>query len=179
MITNRYKNLLFDLLAQPEFRVWRHVFLIGLLIPIGLSQSFFVFNSSTVIPTSTIYGFGISLAAITIALVYFNIYFLAAHFLPKSEYAGYVVFLLLSVSGFVILKQTAEYWIFSKADIIREFNWISVLDGLSNLVLYAICVASGSITISFKRWLAGNDRIESLESKKLKNSIEEIRNRIN
>src|SRR5690606_38219753 len=105
-------------------------------------------------------------------------YVLAARFLPEGEYASYVIALLISVSGFVLVKYTAEYFIFLKADIIREFNGITVLDGLSNLMLYTICIASGSITLLFKRWLAGNAEIESLESKQLKNSIEEIKNSI-
>lgn len=179
MITNRHRNLLFDVLTQPEFSLWRHVFFIVIFIPIGLSQSFFAFAGSAEIPTSTIYGFGIGLAVTIIAFVYFNIYFLASHFLPKGEFAAYVIFLLISVSGFVFLKYSGEYWILSKAGIIREINGISVLDWLSNLVLYTICIASGSITILFKRWLADNTLIENLENKQLKNTIEEIRNRIN
>lgn len=179
MITKSHKNLLFDLLTQPEFRVWRHVLFIALFIPIGLAQSFFVFAGSPEIPTSTIYGFGIGLAVTIIVFVYFNIYFLASCFLPKGEYASYVFALIISASGFVFLKYSAEYWVFSEAGIFREFNGISILDGLSNLVLYTICIASGSITILFKRWLEGNALIESLENKQLKNSIEEIRNRIN
>ncbi len=178
MLSDRHKNILFDLLTQREFRLWRHMFFIVAFFPIGLSQSFFVFDGSAEIPTNTIYGFGICLAVTIIALVYFNIYFLATHFLPGGEYASYIIALLLSVLGFVSVKYTAEYWFFSNAGIIREFNEVTVLDGLSNLMLYTICIASGSITILFKRWMADNAIIESLESKQLKNSIEEIKNRI-
>lgn len=179
MITARNKNLLFDLLTRREFRVWRHIFFIAILIPIGLSQAFFVFNGSLEIPTSTIYSFGIGMAITIIVFVYFNIYFLASRFLPIGQYASYIIALFLSVSCFILLKYTAEFWVFSKVGIAKEFNWISVLDGFSNLVLYAICIASGSITLLFKRWLASNDMIESLENKQLKNSIAEIRNRFN
>ena len=179
MITGKHKNRLFDVLSQRKFRLWRHLFFIGIIIPIGLSQSFFILADSELISTSTIYGFGICLSAAIIALVYSNIYFLASRFLPKNEYATYIIALLISVWGFVFLKYYAEYRIFSKVGIIREFNGISVLDALSNLVLYAICVAGGSIILLFNRWLAGNAAIENLESKQLKNSIEEIINRIN
>ena len=179
MIPDKHKNTLFDLLTQPGVRIWRHMFFIILFIPIGLAQSFFVFGSNVEIPTSAIYAFGIGLAVTIIAFVYFNINFLAARFLPRGEYGSYVLALVLSVSGFVFMKYSAEYYMFSRAGIFREFNGISILDALSNLVLYTICIASGSITILFKRWLAGNAMIESLENKKLKDSIEEIRNRIN
>lgn len=178
MVTNRHKNILFDFLTQPAFRLWRHLVFIVAFFPIGLSQSFFVFDGYAQIPTSTLYGFGICLALTIIAFVYVNIYVLAARFLPRGEYASYAFSLFLLVSAFVFVKYIAEYWIFSGAGIIRELNGVTVLDGLSNLMLYTICIASGSITILFKRWIADHAVIDNLESKQLKNNIEEIKNRI-
>lgn len=178
MFSDRHKNTLFDVLTQPTFRLWRHLFFIVAFFPIGLSQAFFVFDGYSEVSTDMIYTFGIALSVTIIAFVYFNIYFLAANFLSKGEYASYLIALLVSVSGLVLFKYTAEYWIFSDAGIVREFNGVTVLDALSNLMLYSICIASGSISLLFKRWIAGNEMIDSLESKQLKNNIEEIKSRI-
>lgn len=177
MLTHR-QNVLFDFLTRPGFRVWRHMLFILALIPVGLSQSFFVFGSSAEIPTSTIYSFGVCFAVITIAIVYFNSYYLAPYFLSRGEYASYFIVLLLVVSGFVLVKYMAEYWIFLNAGIMREFNGVTVLDGLSNLMTYTVCIASSSITLLFRQWMADHAKIESLENKQLKNSIDEIKNRI-
>lgn len=178
MYSDRHKNTLFDLLTKPAFRLWRHVFFIIAFFPIGLSQAFFVFDGYSEISTHTIYGFGLCLSIMIIGFVYFNIYFLASHFLSRGEYTSYLIALLASVAAFLFLKYTAEYWILSIANIYRGFNGVTLLDGLSNLTLYSICIASGSISLLFKRWLAGIEKIDDLESKQLKNSIEEIKNRI-
>lgn len=110
--------------------------------------------------------------------MYFNIYVIAYGFLPESEYASYLVSLLTSVCAFLLLKYAVEYWIFSSAGIYRTINEITFLDGLSNLALYSICIASGSISLLIKRWIADHERIEDLQGKQLKNSIDEIKNSI-
>lgn len=178
VIGDRHRNTLFDLLTQPSFRLWRHLFFIAAFFPIGLSQAFFVFDGYSQIETETIYAFGIGLSITIIAFVYFNIYVLASNFLPKAEYASYFMGLLISVCVFLLLKHSVEYWIFSNAGIYRVLNGITFLDGLSNLALYSICIASGSISLLFKRLIADHALIEDLESKQLKNSIDEIKNRI-
>lgn len=179
MVTiDRHRNRLFDLLTQPDFRLWRHLFFIAAFFPIGLSQAFFVFDGYSQIETETIYAFGIGLSITIIAFVYFNIYVVASSFLPKAEYATYFVGLLTSVCAFLLLKYSVEYWIFSNAGIYRVLNEITFLDGFSNLALYSICIASGAISLLFKRWIADHELIEDLESKQLKNSIDEIKNRI-
>lgn len=178
MFNNRDRNTLFDLLTGSDFRLWRHLLFVGAFFPIGLSQAFFVFDGYLEIETKTIYVFGIALSITIIAFVYFNIYFLASYFLPKTEYVSYSLALLSSVVTFLVLKYTVEYWIFSNVGVYREFNGITLLDGLSNLALYSICIASGAISLLFKRWIADNELIENLESKQLKNNIEEIKNRI-
>lgn len=179
MPTLHDQNVRFDFLTQSRFRVWRHLLFILVVFPVGLAQAFFVFDSHGEIPISTIYGFGTGFAIAIIGFVYFNIYYLASRFLSKGKYASYILALLLLVSGLVMVKYAAEYWIFSNVGINRTFNAITVLDGLSNLTLYAICIASGSITLLLKQLMADQARIENLENKQLKTSIDEIKNRIN
>src|SRR5690554_6851860 len=133
MLTHRHQNILFDFLTQSKFRIGRHLLFVLVFFPIGLSQAFFVFDGHPGISTNTIYVFGTTLAVTIIGFVYFNIYFLAARFLSRGEYASYIIALLLSVSGFVFIKYTAEYWVFSNAGIHREFNGVTALDWLSNL----------------------------------------------
>ncbi len=172
------KNILTDLLYRPAYRPWRHLFIVTAILATTLSQSFFVLGSSPAIPTGTIYFFGAGLAACTLAVIYVNIYLLAPHFLSQRAYASYLLALLLLVSGLVFAKYGVEYAIFADAGLHRTWNGITVLDGLSNMMLYTICVASTSIPFLFRQLVTDQAEIEHLENKRLKNSIEEIKNRI-
>ena len=172
------KNILYDFLMLQKYSVWRHALFIVVLIPIGLSQAFFALGSSEEIPTRTIYYFGMGFSTITMAIVYLNNYCLAPRFLSKGQYANYFTLLLAVVSGFVIVRSVAQYHIFSSAGIRKEFNGVTVLDGLSNLTIYTICIVSGSITSLLKQWTADHATIEELKNKQLKNSIDELKSRI-
>lgn len=172
------KNILTDLLYHPAYRPARHLFIVVAILATTLSQSFFVLGSNPAIPTATIYLFGTGFAFGTLTIIYVNIWFLAPYFLSKRAYASYLLALLLLVSGLVFAKYRGEYAVFANAGIQRAWNGITVLDGLSNMMLYTICVASTSIPVLFRQLITDSAEIEQLENKRLKNSIEEIRNRI-
>lgn len=173
-----HKNILIDLLYQPAYRPGRHLFIVAAITATTLSQSFFVFGGSPAISTGTIYFFGTGLAACTLAVIYVNIYVLAPHFLSKRAYASYLLVLLLLVTGLVFAKYRGEYAVFASAGLHRTWNGITLLDGLSNMMLYTICVASTSIPFLFRQLVSDHAEIEHLENKRLKNSIDEIKNRI-
>jgi len=178
MPSDRENNILLYMLTQPRFSGWRHLLIVITFVPIALSQSFFAFGSSAVISTATIYVVGLCLAAATLASVYFNIYYLAPKYLSKGKYASYVIFLLLTVSVLILGKYMVEYLVFSNVGIQKQFNGITLLDALSNMMLYTVCIASSAIAFIFKQWIADNARIESLENRRLKNSIDDIKERI-
>lgn len=171
-------NTAFSLLTAPKHRPWRYLLIIVAILATALSQSFFVFGNSPEIPTETIYGFGTGIALCTLGIIYFNVYYLAPRYLLKREYASYLLLLILLVSGLVLAKGAGEFYLFAKAGIQKHWIAITLLDGLSNMVLYSICVASTSIGILFSQMIEDHSKIENLENKQLKNSIDEIKNRI-
>lgn len=175
---SRHNNVLMGLLYQPAYRRGRHLFILLAIIATALSQTFFVFGNHAEISITTIYIFGIGFAAATLSVIYLNVYYLAPHFLSENKYASYMLTLLLVVSALLFLKHLAEYAIFNANDISRKANGITVLDGVSNTILYVICVASTSISILFRKLLADEEEIESLERQRIKKSIAEIKNRI-
>jgi sensor histidine kinase YesM len=142
-------------------------------------MSFWSFGGYAGIPLSTIYGFGTGIIVSIMIFACFNVYCLAPRYLPKGEYFIYIVVLLLLTAGFISLKYIAEEIILLNIGVKRTMNGITVLEALSNLMLYTITIASTSITALFKQWMADNARIENLENKQLKNHIEEFKNRIN
>src|SRR5690606_10409757 len=178
MLSNSQENSLFDFLTQPKFRRWRHLLFIMALVPIAMSQTFYVFGSYAEIPTGTIYFFGTGFAIIIIAIVYLNRYCFVPRLLSKGKYFDYFIVMLLTVSGFVLIKHLVEYWIFSHIGVKRVFNGVTILDGLSNLMVYTICITSGSLSLLFKQWREDHAEIEGLENIQLKKSIDDIKNRI-
>lgn len=178
MPSNSQENSLFEFLTQPKFKGWRHLLFLMAIVPIAMSQTFYVFGSHTAIPTATIYFFGTGFALIVIAIVYLNRYYLVPRLLSKGKYFDYFIVMLLAVLGFVLVKYLVEYRIFSQIGVTRPFTGVTLLDGLSNLTVYTICITSGSLTLLFKQWREDHAEIEGLENIRLKKSIDDIKNRI-
>ena len=176
MIGSEYKNILFDFLTQSRFKVWRHLVFVSALIPIALSQAFFVLGSAEGITVRTIYLYGLGVAAAMVVFSYFNIFFLTPRLLIKGRYVDYVLLFFLSVYGFVTKKYFVESHI---KGVERAVTGIALLDWLSNSTLYGICIASSSVTLLFREWIKDSRQIDSLENSQLKNDIEEFKNRIN
>ncbi|WP_434438084.1 histidine kinase [Sphingobacterium spiritivorum] len=178
MSDSENKNIVSDLLTEPQYSVLRCLFVFVAILATTLSQSFFVFGKSAEISTGTIYFFGAALALSTFIIIYFNVHYLAPYYLSKREYASYLLILFLLVSILVFGKGIGEFYLFATAGIQKHGNMITILDGLSNMVLYSICVASTSIGIIFRQLLEDKTKIENLESKQLRNSINKIKNSI-
>ncbi|MDR1056705.1 MAG: histidine kinase [Prevotellaceae bacterium] len=173
------QSFIYNFLQAPGFRTRRHILFLIAFIPLGLSMPFWSFGSYAEIPLSIIYGFGIGIIIAIMVFVCFNVSCLAPRYLPKGEYFTYIVVLLLLTAGFISLKYIAEDLILLNFGVKRAMNGVTVLEWLSNLMLYTITIASTSITVLFKQWMTDNARIENLENKQLKNHIEEFKSRIN
>lgn len=179
MSANQYDNFLYNFLLKPQFKISRHALFITTLLFVALGQSFFVFRNDIDVLGNKVYWFGVILVIIYIAFAYFNLYYLAHKFLLKEEYATYFLILLASTGTFLIVKFATEYFIFLSHGIKKEINGVLVLEIISNLTLNSICIASSSVTVLFKQWIVDTEEINNLENKRLKNSIEDIKNHIN
>ncbi len=176
MPVSEYKNILFDFLMLPRFRAWRHLLFIAVLTPICLSQAFFALGGAPGISVGTIYGFGIAFSMTMIALAWFNLYVLIPRFLLKQQYTAYILIFSLAVTGVMAVKYFAGARVAGVPGIV---NGVTVLDWLSNGTLYAIGIACSSVTVLLREWVEDHRRIGNLESERLKNDIDEFRNRIN
>lgn len=176
MPASEYKNIMFDFLMLPRFRAWRHLLFIMALIPICLSQAFFALGSTPGMSVHTIYGFGAGFSMTMIALAWFNLYVLTPRLLLKQRYSAYTVVFLSTVFAVMAIKYFAESRVMG---ISRIVNGVTVLDWLSNGTLYAIGIACSSVTVLLREWVKDHHHIGNLESERLKNDIDEFRNRIN
>lgn len=173
------KSFLYDFLVEPKFRVGRHILFIAVLVSVALGQSFAVFSPETAVLGNKIYLFVISLVVVYVAFAYFNLYYLAPRFLLCNKYIEYFISLLGFTAAFMVGKCITEYQILSFVGVKRTFNEVTFLDNLSNLTLYTICMFGSVVTILFRQWIVDTNRIDTLENKRLKNSIDEIKNQIN
>lgn len=169
-------NGLYKFLIEPGPRTWRHLLFIFLITFIALGQSLFVFGEDTEVLGSKVYFFSAMLVVIYISFAYFNLYYLAPRILMKSNYAVYFLFFFGIIALILAGKYIIEDSILSTIGKGRVFNYIALLDGISNLTLNGICLAGMVVTPLFRQWVEDTNRIHTLESSQIKNSIEEIKN---
>ncbi|NDV96908.1 histidine kinase [Dysgonomonas sp. 521] len=180
MSTDKTKDFLYKLLTDPHFRIWRHTLLIVTFTFVAIGQSLIVFGEHiSDISNNTLYWFG-ALNVIGLGgLVYFNLIVLTRRTLLKRKYAEYLLCLFAAISLYLFIKGAIELQILNDIGVDRKFNGVMLLDGLSNLMIYAICIAGGSISVLFGQWTSDTERITNLQNRQLKSSVEKLKNRIN
>lgn len=170
--------MIVDVLCHPAYRAWRHLFIVVAILATGLSQSFFVFGDYAVIPDRAIYAFGIAFTASALVVVYINRYYLAPRCLPMRAYATYSLVLLAVVLVLLMAKHIGETAVFSQFGIQRQWNGITLLDSISNTMLYTICIASTSMGILLRQLVTETEEIEGLQNRRLKGKIQELKQRV-
>ncbi|MDU1892524.1 MAG: histidine kinase [Dysgonomonas sp.] len=180
MSTDKTKDFLYKFFIDPIFRVWRHVLLSVTFTFIAIGQSLIVFGEHvSTISSNTLCWFG-ALNIIGLSfLVYFNLIILTRRILLKRRYVEYFFCLFTVISIYLFIKGAIEIQILSDVGVDRKFNEIMLLDGVSNLMIYAICIASSSISVLFGQWTTDTQQITNLKNRQLKGSVEKLKNQIN
>ncbi|MDU1903846.1 MAG: histidine kinase [Dysgonomonas sp.] len=180
MSTDKAKDLLYKFLTADSLKVWRHILLITTFTFIGIGQSLIVLGEHvSSVSNSTLCWFGAINIAGLLSLVYLNFNILARRILLKRKYVEYFLCLLAIISVYLIIKGAIEIQILSDIGVNRKFNGIMLLDGVSNLMIYAICIASSSVSVLFGQWTTDIQKINNLKNKQLKSSVEKLKNQIN
>lgn len=172
-------NIVFDFLTEPRFRIGRHVLLIVMVIGYTIGSSMYVFENHTGELGLVSYVYTVSLAVVSILFAYFNIYYLAPRLLLRGKHLLYFVIILLIMTLYVIAKQVIEYYISLSIGIESPFRGIKLLSYVTNITFELICVSSTLITLLLRLWLIDSKQIVDLEGRKLKSSIEELKDQIN
>jgi len=180
MSTDKTKDFLYKLFTDPRFRIWRHTLLALTFIFVAIGQSLIVFGEHvSAISSNTLYWF----AALNIvglsSLVYFNLIILTRHILLKRKYVEYLLCLLAVISVYLFIKGAVEIRILADIGVDRKFNGILLLDGVSNLMIYAVCIAGGSVSVLFGQWTTDTQQITNLQNRQLKSSVEKLKNQVN
>ena len=179
MPKHHHMDMFYRFLTERRYRLWRHMLFILMLVPIGLSQSFFALGNTPGIAVRTIYQFGAIFSAVTLAFAYSNNYGLAPHFLPNGRYVEYFTVLLGTMLVFVATKHEIEGVILEfDGGVTRTFNAVTLLDMLSNWMVYTVCITSASVTVLLRQWTTDQEVIADLSRKRLEKDIDELKSRI-
>ena len=179
MQVGEYKNLFYDFLVEPKFRIGRHVLFIIIFSVIAIGQSLFILGDLLTVLGNYTYIYTTDNLVIITTLAYINLYILAPRLLLKSSYVKYFTILGLSIAIYLIFKWLFESHILSEIGIQRHFNFVTLLDFFSNLTTYTIFIISSALTILFRQWTSDSERISTLKNKQLKGGVDELKNRIN
>ncbi len=180
MSTDKTRDFLYKLFTDSRFKVLRHSLLIITFTFIATGQSLIVFgNHVSAITHNTLVWFGAMNIIGLLFLVYFNFIVLVRHLLLKRRYMEYFLCLFAVIAVYLFIKGAIETGILSGIGINRNFNSIMLLDGISNLMIYAICIAGSSVSVLFRQWTTDLLQITNLQNRQLKSKIEKLKNQIN
>lgn len=180
MSIDKTKDLLYKLFIDPAFRIWRHILLIIIFSFIAIGQSLIVFGVHvTSINHTTLCWFSVFNIIGLCFLVYFNLIVLTRRILLKRRYVEYFLCLLAVISVYLFIKGAIELQILADIGVNRKFNGVMLLDGVSNLMIYAICIASGSVSVLYVQWTTDTQQISDLQNRQLRSSVEKLKNQIN
>lgn len=173
------KNAVYDFLTESRFRIVRHALLILILMGYSAGQSMYVFDDHTGKLGLVSYLYTASLGGAYILLTYFNIYYLAPHFLKRNRFLPFSITLLGSILFLVATKNGIEYGLSLYLKVEYPFNGIKFINYITEVILTTICISSSLISYLLRMWIADRKLFFDIEGQKLKSSIQEFKDQIN
>lgn len=174
-------NIVYAFLTEPRFRIGRHALLILMLIGYSVGYSLSVSDGHTGGLSLIFYVYWGSYASIQILFAYFNIYYLAPHFLLRDKYTPYFAILLGILCFLLVVKKAVDHGIsvHLELDVISPVDSIMLLNYIIEVITTLICVSGYLIPLLLRMWMTDKKRIADIEGQKLKSSIEEFKEQIN
>lgn len=176
-------SFLYRFLIRPEFRTGRYIVLFLTLAVISLNVTFVIYRDNIVLAGNRIYGVGFLLFLAYLAAIGLNLYVLVPRLLLKKKYGSYICFLLLAVLFTVNIQTFLEYLTYKLWNLPGErssyFNWITLFDAMSGLILNTICVVGSSMPLVFRHWTDENRRMDEMEKKHLRARVDTLKEQVN
>lgn len=176
-MTGESKSLSYRLLTERRFRAVRHSILFLAIFIISVSQNFSRYGSYSGVIGSRIYVLSLFNTAAYLAVAYFHIYRLVPAYLIRKKYARYLLFSILSVAslaGVRFLEDRIVSLIWNVPELSR-WDMIFVLDSVSEFTLNMLCITGVSLTVLQKYWLREEAAITELETRRLGNEVEALK----
>lgn len=179
MAIDSNNSIIYDFLTEPKFRLRRSVLFIALLIGCSFGHVFLILGKWVESSGYVVYIVGVTVTALYILLLYFNITYLVPHLLLRNKYVEYFTLLLVGTIVIILyINSFVKYLVIIPSGATSSFTVIRLLDTLSGLIITVICVTSSLIPTLIKQWLTDTRDIGNLENRRLKSTIDEFKNHI-
>lgn len=184
-----------DFLFKPQFRIYRHLFL--LLVSISIAMNVLWDVPDRVIMTSNRIYITITYLGTTMLMIYFNIYVLVPRFLIKNKFTQYILSAIGLVAFSIIAIVIMQDFMYDGSDtaqsqaIENEVNpnaylaekdrsIITVLIGITSSIFgTSLLIAGVSTFMLFRYWTMNNQRISDLKSETLQSELSFLKSQIN
>jgi hypothetical protein len=151
----------------------RHILIVSAFAVIAVGQTLFGLGTHTDELEGWLYVLGTANAATMVGLAYFNLYALVTRLMLKGRYVEYFTILLGVIFIYIVGKWIVEEWLLRTIGIERMFNFVTVMDWLSNGAMSMIFMVSVLAMKFFRQWIRDTQKISELE-----NPVDEFKNRI-
>lgn len=177
-------TFLYRFLTNPKYRILRHVLLIFfVLVIICFNQTYITYQPSLKALGSKLYLLAFITTVVYIVIVYFNLYVLVPKLLLKKKYLSYISILSALVLLLIIGMNVQEYVVYTVLDIphLRSsyFNYVTLLDGLSNFTINILCISGGSMIVLLKYWMENEQVVNQLKNEQIQSEVEQLKDQIN
>lgn len=193
----KIEDILNDFLLKPQFRIYRHLFL--LLTSIAVAMNIMWDVPDKIIWADGRIGIAIAYLGTTMVMIYFNIYVLVPRFLIKNKFTQYILSAIGLVTFSIIAIVLMQEFLYSTPGIAREQvieNEVKsntylaekdksglilpVLVGVTSSIFgTSLLIAGVSAFMLFRYWTMNNQRISDLKSETLQSELNFLKSQIN
>ncbi len=173
-------SLLHKLLIAPQYKIQRHLLLAAVIAVISLNQAFMTFLDGLDVLGYKIYlQAGLIFASYMLA-GYYNFFVMLPRYLPKGQYARYILLLAAYIFLLVIFQTGEECCVLRHFQIANSsYDFPNVcFNVLSAFVLILFALSGGAITILLKYWLTENEKMGELEKRHVQSEVEQLKEQV-
>lgn len=193
----KIEDILNDFLLKPQFRIYRHLFL--LLASITVAMNILWDVPDKIIWTGSRIGIAIIYLGTIMVMIYFNIYVLVPKFLIKNKFTHYILSAIGLVTFSIIAIVMMQEFLYHTPGVAREYIVehdgnshtdltetdkqgliLPVLVGVTSSIFgTSLLIAGVSALMLFRYWTMNNQRISDLKSATLQSELNFLKSQIN
>lgn len=170
-----HQSFLYKFLLAPQFRAWRYLSLILFFTIVSLNQAFIGYLELVPHIGNNIYW----IIPVTVLVYVVTIYLLNKFFLQyllNGRYLLFTIYLLLCAVVFTTVSVIVyNFYI----DDYNFFSKVTIIDNLSALVIYILCIPGVIIPVFLRNWLLSNQYLNQLKLRQASSQVEQFKEQIN
>lgn len=175
-------HIVYSLLIDPKYRMWRYLLLCLVGSIETFNMVFIAYQDCGHLLGSRIYWICISSLMMYAIALLFNHYYLLPRFLLKGRYAAYSISLALIVFSLPTLSIVEEYWIRSAFDLPHRITSYTspliLIDNLASCLMIAICFLGISVVELLHQWMNRRELIDRMEQEHLQSEVNKLKGQI-